>query len=250
MSFARYPSLEGRVVLITGGGSGIGASMVEAFCDQGAKVVFFDIAKEESRALVERLNGAPTFFHCDLTDIEELRRKVTEVRAAQGPVGALVNNAANDERHKVEEISPDYWDRAMAVNLRHFMFAAQAVRPEMAKAGGGSIINLSSVAWMFGGVDMIAYSTAKAGIIGMTNSLAREFGGDNIRVNAIAPGAVMTEKQLRLWYDEKSAAAMAERQMIKRRLEPDEIARAALFLAADDSRMITKQCLMVDAGLR
>ena len=250
MTFARYPSLEGRVVLITGGGSGIGASMVEAFCAQGAKVAFLDIQEEESRKLVERLNGAPTFFHCDLTDVEALRRTIDEVQVAHGPVRALVNNAANDERHKVDELSADYWDQAMAVNLRHFVFAAQAVRPDMARAGGGSIINFSSIAWMAGGTDMIAYSTAKAGIVGMTNSLAREFGGDNIRVNAIAPGAVMTEKQLRLWYDEKSAAAMAERQMIKHRLEPEEIAHAALFLAADDSRMITKQCLVVDAGLR
>ena len=250
MSFARYPSLEDRVVLITGGGSGIGAAMVEAFCDQGAKVAFLDIQEEESSKLVERLNGAPVFFYCDLTDVEALRRSIDEVQVAHGPVRVLVNNAANDERHKVEEISPEYWDRAMAVNLRHFVFAAQAVRPGMAKAGGGSIINFSSIAWMSGFRDMVAYSTAKAGIIGLTNNLAFEYGDDDIRVNAIAPGAVMTEKQLRLWYDEKSAAAMAERQMIKRRLEPEEIARAALFLAADDSRMITKQCLVVDAGLR
>jgi NAD(P)-dependent dehydrogenase (short-subunit alcohol dehydrogenase family) len=238
------------VVLITGGGSGIGAAMVEAFCEQGSQVAFFDILEDESRRLVERLNGAPTFIPCDLTDIEALRRQIQEIRAALGPVRVLVNNAANDERHAVDEVSPGYWDRAMAVNLRHLFFAAQAVRPGMRDAGGGAIINLSSIAWMAGGADMIAYSTAKAGIVGLTNSLAREFGGDNIRVNAIAPGAVMTRKQLRLWYDEASAAAMAGRQMIKQRLEPEDIARAALFLAADDSRMITKQCLVVDAGLR
>ncbi|MEZ5932075.1 MAG: SDR family oxidoreductase [Alphaproteobacteria bacterium] len=250
MSYVCYPSLRDRVVLITGGGSGIGAAMVEAFCAQGAKVAFLDILADESKALIERLKGAPTFIPCDLTDIDALRRNVSEVRAALGPVRVLVNNAANDQRHKVNDVSPDYWDRAMAVNLRHLFFAAQAVRADMAGAGGGSIINLSSIAWMAGGADMIAYSTAKAGIVGMTNSLAREFGGDDIRVNAIAPGAVMTEKQLRLWYDETSAAAIVDRQMIRHRLKPDAIARAALFLAADDSRMITKQCLVVDAGLR
>lgn len=250
MSFARYPSLEDRVVLITGGGSGIGAAMVEAFSAQGAKVAFLDIQEDVSSALVERLKGAPTFFPCDLTDIEELRRKVNEVRAALGPVRVLVNNAANDQRQDANELSPEDWDASMAVNLRHLFFAAQAVRPGMAKAGGGSIINFSSVAWMFGAADLVAYATAKAGIVGMTNSLAREFGADDIRVNAIAPGAVMTEKQLRLWYDEASAAAVAERQLLKHRLQPEEIAPAALFLAADDSRMITKQCLVVDAGLR
>jgi NAD(P)-dependent dehydrogenase (short-subunit alcohol dehydrogenase family) len=250
LTFARYPSLENRVVLITGGGSGIGAAMVEAFCAQGAKVAFLDIEVNESRKLVVRLEGAPQFLSCDLTDIEALRRAIDEVSATLGPIRVLVNNAADDRRHDANELSPDDWDASMAVNLRHLFFAAQAVRPGMVNAGGGSIINFSSVAWMFGGGDLVAYATAKAGIVGMTNSLARKFGDDDIRVNAIAPGAVMTEKQLRLWYDEKSATAVAERQVIKRRLEPEEIARAALFLASDDSRMITKQCLVVDAGLR
>ena len=250
MSFALYPSLKDRVVLVTGGGSGIGAAIVEAFVGQGAKVAFLDIQEEESLALVDRLGGHATFIPCDLTDIEALRDAIRRVLDEIGPVRALVNNAANDARHEIDEVSVEYCDKAMAVNLRHLFFASQAVRPAMAAAGGGAIVNFSSVAWMFGGANLIAYTTAKAGIVGMTHSLAREFGDDNIRVNAIAPGAVMTEKQLRLWYNEETAQAAADRQFIKRRLEPEEIARAALFLAADDSRMITKQCLTVDAGLR
>jgi len=237
-------------VLVTGGGSGIGAAIVEAFVGQDAKVAFLDIQEEPARALVDRLDGAPLFLPCDLTDIDATRHAVAETVRRLGPVRVLVNNAANDARHKIDEVSVASWDHAMAVNLRHLFFTAQTVRPSMAAAGGGSIVNFSSVVWRFGGTDLVAYATAKAGIIGMTNSLAREFGSDNIRVNAIAPGAVMTEKQLKLWYDEETAQAMADRQCIKRRLQPEEIARAALFLAADDSRMITKQCLTVDAGLR
>ena len=250
MSFARHPSLEGRTVLVTGGGSGIGAAIVEAFAGQGAKVAFLDIDDGESNALARRLGGAARYWRCDLTDIESLRRTIAGVIADLGPVTVLVNNAADDQRHQLDEVSVDYWDRAMAVNLRHLFFAAQVVRPGMAGAGGGAIVNLSSVAWMFGATNLVAYATAKGGIVGLTNSLAREFGDDNIRVNAIAPGAVMTEKQLRLWYTEETAKAMADRQIIKRRLEPGEIARAVLFLSSDDSRMITKQCLTVDAGLR
>jgi NAD(P)-dependent dehydrogenase (short-subunit alcohol dehydrogenase family) len=162
----------------------------------------------------------------------------------------LVNNAANDDRHPLDTVTPEYWDKAFAVNLRHQFFAAQEVRAHMRELSGGSIINFSSITWMFGGDGLIAYSSAKAAVIGLTNSLARELGDDNIRVNAIAPGAVVTERQLRLWYTEEQADRMAERQILKRRLLPDEVARTALFLASDDSRMITKQCIVVDAGLR
>jgi NAD(P)-dependent dehydrogenase (short-subunit alcohol dehydrogenase family) len=251
-SFANYPSLKDRVVLVTGGGSGIGAAIVTAFAGQGAKVAFIDIDRDSSEKLVARLSGAaqPLFIHCDLTDIEALRAAIGRVRKQLGPIRVLVNNAANDHRHPVDEVTPDDWDKAFAVNLRHQFFAAQEVRPHMRDLDGGSIINFSSVAWMFGGTDMIAYSTAKSAVIGLTNSLAREFGNDNIRVNAIAPGGVVTERQLRLWYTEEQADQMVERQIIKRRLLPDEIARTALFLASDDSRMITKQCIVVDAGLR
>jgi NAD(P)-dependent dehydrogenase (short-subunit alcohol dehydrogenase family) len=253
-AFARYPSLVDKVVLITGGGSGIGAAMVEAFAGNDARVAFVDIQAEASEKLVDRLGGAgkrrPLFIHCDVTDIEGLRSAIRRVRDELGPIGALVNNAANDDRHPVDTVTPDYWDKAFAVNLRHQFFAAQEVRPHMQELDGGSIINFSSVVWMFGGAGLIAYSTAKSAVVGLTNSLAREFGADNIRVNAIAPGAVVTERQLRLWYTEEQADEMVERQIIKRRLLPDEVARTALFLAADDSRMITKQCIVVDAGIR
>jgi NAD(P)-dependent dehydrogenase (short-subunit alcohol dehydrogenase family) len=252
-SFARYPSLADRVVFVTGGGSGIGAALVDAFAANGARVAFVDILDEASEALVARLGSArhrPHFLHCDLTDIAALKRAIDTFRAELGPIAVLINNAANDDRHAIDEVTPEYWDKTLNVNLRHQFFAAQAVRPHMREVGGGAIVNLSSIAWMFGGADFVAYSTAKAGVIGLTNSLARAFGPDNIRVNAIAPGAVVTERQLRLWYTEEQADEMAARQLIRRRLLPDEIARAALFLASDDSGMITKQCLVVDAGLR
>jgi NAD(P)-dependent dehydrogenase (short-subunit alcohol dehydrogenase family) len=227
--------------------------MVQAFAGQDAKVAFVDIDAQASEALVEQLTEVrhrPRFIRCDLTDIDALRQAVATVEAELGGVGVLVNNAANDERHAVDSVTPEYWDRAFAVNLRHQFFAAQAVRPHMKALGSGSIINFSSTVWMAGGAGFVAYVSAKAAVVGLTNSLAREFGGDNIRVNAIAPGAVVTERQLRLWYTEAQVEEFASRQMIKRRLLPDEVARAALFLAADDSRMITKQCLIVDAGLR
>jgi NAD(P)-dependent dehydrogenase (short-subunit alcohol dehydrogenase family) len=253
LTFAHYPSLQDRVVLVTGGGSGIGGAMTEAFAEQGARVAFIDIDEAASAALVARLSGAryrPLFIRADLNDIGALRSAIARIHAELGPVSVLVNNAANDERHTVADVTPDYWDGAMNVNLRHQFFAAQAVHPHMCALGHGSIINLSSTAFMFGGSDFTVYATAKAGVVGLTNALARAFGGDRIRVNAIAPGAVMTEKQLRLWYTDETADAMARRQMIPERLLPEEVARAALFLAADDSRMITKQCLLVDAGIR
>jgi NAD(P)-dependent dehydrogenase (short-subunit alcohol dehydrogenase family) len=253
MSFARYPSLQGAVVFVTGGGSGIGAAIVEAFATQGASVAFVDILEAESNALVERLgeSGArPLFIRCDLLDIASLRAAVATVRERLGPIGVLVNNAANDTRHDIDEVTEADWDRAMGLNLKHQFFAAQAVRPHMREIGGGSIVNFSSVAWMAGPARMAPYATAKAGIIGLTNTLARDFGADNIRVNAIAPGAVTTERQRRLWVSESDLQQFVARQCLHRVLLPEEIARAALFLASADSGMITKQCLIVDGGLR
>jgi NAD(P)-dependent dehydrogenase (short-subunit alcohol dehydrogenase family) len=252
MSFARYPSLADRVAFVTGGGSGIGAAIVQALAEQGARVAFVDILEDASRSLIQQLSDVdhqPLFIHCDLTDIGALRQAIQRVYQELGPIGILVNNAASDERHEVDKVTPDYWDSAMDVNLRHQFFAAQAVRPHMQELGSGTIINFSSIVWVFGGAAFVAYATAKAGVVGLTNSLAREFGADDIRVNAIAPGAVVTERQLRLWYTEQQADELANRQAIKRRLLPEEIARTVLFLASDDSRMITKQCITVDAGL-
>jgi D-xylose 1-dehydrogenase len=253
LSFAHYPSLQGRVVFITGGGSGIGAALVEAFAAQGAAVAFVDILEAESEALAERLgqNGRrPLFLPCDLMDIAALGAAVEEIRKRLGPIGVLVNNAGNDTRQEVDEVTEAGWDRTMGLNLKHQFFAAQAVRPQMRELGAGSIINFSSIAWMAAAARMSPYATAKAAIIGMTNSLAREFGADNIRVNAIAPGAVITERQRRLWISESDLKAIVGRQCLHRVLLAEEIARTALFLASADSAMITKQCIIVDGGLR
>ena len=254
MSFALYPSLKDRVVFVSGGATGIGADIVAAFVGQGARVGFCDIQTGVGEAYADRLaaNGPrPLFTKADVTDIGALRAAIQATREAFGPIGALVNNAANDHRHAFAEVDVDYWDKSQNVNLRHHFFAAQAVHPQMKALGGGSIINLSSIAWRGGAAEMPAYAAAKAGVVGLTHALARAFGGDNIRVNAIEPGAVMTDRQRELWYKtQDSVDAMAQRQSIKRTLLGEEIARTALFLASDDSRMITKQSLTVDAGLR
>ena len=254
-SFATYPSLHDRVALITGGGSGIGAELVRHFAHNGAKVAFLDIQDAPAEALVLELASCshpPQFEHCDLADIAALRRVIAKIHGDLGPITALVNNAGNDTRHQSHEVTPESWDRTLALNLDHQFFACQAVRPQMQAAGGGAIINLSSIAWMGGGAaHLVAYAAAKAAIVGMTNSLAREYGADGIRVNAIAPGAVITPRQLELWYTtDDQVDAIVARQCLKERLLAHDIARMALFLAADDSRMITKQCYVVDAGLR
>src|SRR5271163_92455 len=252
LPFARYPSLHDRVVFITGGGTGIGAAMVEAFVAQGASVAFADIAHEASHALVERLAGGPQrplFLPCDLTNLAELETAMEETRQRLGPIAALINNAANDQRQDADEATEEDWDRTMAVNLKHQFFAAQIARRQMREIGGGSIVNFSSTAWMVGVARLSVYSTAKAGVVGLTRSLAREFGPDNIRVNAILPGAVVTERQRRLWLSEADVQAIIARQCLPKILVAEEIAHMALFLAADDSRMITKQGFIVDAGL-
>jgi NAD(P)-dependent dehydrogenase (short-subunit alcohol dehydrogenase family) len=256
IQLATYPSLRDRVVLITGGASGIGAEIVRHFARAAARVAFADIQDEAAETLVAELAPdslhAPRFEHCDITDIEALRRVIATLHDDLGPITVLVNNAGNDSRHLSQEVTPEFWDRTLALNLDHQFFACQAVRPQMQAAGGGSIINLSSIAWMGGGAaNLVAYSAAKAAIVGMTNSLAREYGADGIRVNAVAPGAVLTQRQLEFWYtSEAQVEAVVARQCLKERLLPADIARMALFLAADDSRMITKQCFIVDAGLR
>ncbi len=253
MTLARYPSLADRVVFVTGGASGIGAAIVAAFAANDARVAFVDVDRTAAAGLLAALppaRHAPLFLPCDLTDIAALQAAMAQVRDTLGAIAVLVNNAANDERHDVEEVTPAYWDRAMAVNLRHQFFAAQAARAQMRTLGHGAIINFSSIAWMAGGARMVAYTTAKAAVVGLTRSLAREFGADNIRVNAIAPGAVITPRQRRLWLSDADVAAFRDRQCLHRSLLAEDIARAVLFLAADDSAMITKQCLTVDGGLR
>ncbi len=252
-SFARYPSLDDQVVLITGGGSGIGADLVRAFADQGARVAFVDIQDDPSRALVDGLSGsrhAPDFTRCDLTDITVLKRAIADIGTRLGPIGILINNAANDQRQALEAVTEDDWNGAQAVNIRHQFFAIQAVVPDMRKLGKGTIVNFSSIAWMGGGLEMPAYSAAKAAVVGLTNALARDLGPWNIRINAIAPGAVLTEKQRRLWFDADKIKNVIARQCIKKELDGNAVARLALFLASDDADMITKQTFVVDAGLR
>jgi NAD(P)-dependent dehydrogenase (short-subunit alcohol dehydrogenase family) len=247
-----YPSLKDVPVFITGGGSGIGESLVEHFCRQGSRVTFVDLAEEPSLAVVERLAAAgvrkPRFLRCDLRDIEALRAAIAEAAKADGPIRALLNNAGNDDRHRTEDVTVDYWDDRMAVNVRHQFFAAQAVRPYMRDAGGGSIINFGSITWMVGDADCPAYVTSKAAITGMTRALAREFGPERIRVNCMIPGWVMTERQMRLWLNADGERQIAERQCLPDRVLPADIARMALFLASDDSRMCTSQHFIVDAG--
>jgi D-xylose 1-dehydrogenase len=249
---AHYPSLQKAVVLITGGATGIGAAMVEQFALQEARVAFLDIAEENAARLIEKLAPAvadrPAFVKCDLTDIAELRSAIGKIEAQFGAVRVLVNNAASDDRHKLSEVTPEYWDARMNVNLRHQFFAIQAVAPGMTRAGGGSIINMSSIAWMIPSTGLPAYVTAKAGIVGLTRTLARELGGANIRVNCVSPGAIMTERQLRLWMTPDYIAEIMQRQSLKRELTPEDVAKTVLFLASDNSSAITGQNFVVDGG--
>jgi NAD(P)-dependent dehydrogenase (short-subunit alcohol dehydrogenase family) len=253
---ATYPSLRGRVVLITGGGSGIGEAFTEHFWRQGCRVAFFDIDDAASEALVARLaptgpahTGAPMYLYCDVTDIAMVRDCVARVEASLGPVQVLVNNAARDDRKDMLDITPEFWDRALAVNLRHQFFVTQAVARGMIAAGEGSVINMGSISWMRGRPGMAAYTTSKGGINGLTRSLARELGDKNIRVNSIVPGAIVTARQTQLWFKPEDDQRFLDLQCLKFRLQPDEVARAALFLASDEARGITGQNLIVDAGI-
>ncbi|MDV3455674.1 SDR family oxidoreductase [Sphingomonas sp. HF-S4] len=245
---AIYPSLKGKRVLVTGGGSGIGAGMVEGFVRQGARVTFFDIADEDSAALVESLadaETAPVFARVDLTDLATLQAAIAE----HGPFDILINNAASDDRHTIEQVTPAYWDDRIAVNLRHLFFAAQAVIPGMKAAGGGVIVNLGSISWHLALEELTLYQTCKAGIEGLTRSLARELGPDNIRSVCIVPGNVRTPRQLK-WYTPEGEAEIVKAQCLKGRLVPDDIAAMALFLASDDARLVTGHEYFVDAGWR
>jgi NAD(P)-dependent dehydrogenase (short-subunit alcohol dehydrogenase family) len=249
---AIYPSLRHRTVLVTGGGSGIGAAIVARLCEQGARVAFLDIDEGASQALVADLTArtqvTPAFFLCDLRDIDAIRRVIQEVERALGPIRVLVNNAAHDERHSIESVTPDYWDDRMAVNLRHQFFVTQAVIPAMAQAGGGSIINMGSTTWLVGQGGMPGYSAAKAAIAGLTRSLARDLGPRNIRVNSVLPGWTMTKRQLELWVTPEALAETMRRQCLKTQLLPEDIANFVVFLASDDSRMCTNQNYIVDGG--
>lgn len=246
MAFARYPSLRGRTVFITGGASGIGASLVEQFHDQGCKVAFVDIADDEGQALSSRLEGA-WFRRCDVTDADALKSAIADAGAALGPVGVLVNNVANDTRHVAADTTPEQWRRGLAVNLDPTFIASTAVLPMM-QATGGSIINFSSINALLGPAEMPGYVAAKGAVNALTKGLAREWGKFGVRVNAISPGWVVTQRQLELWLTPEAEAEWMKLVALQKRIQPEDVARLALFLASDDSAMITGQNLVIDGG--
>jgi NAD(P)-dependent dehydrogenase (short-subunit alcohol dehydrogenase family) len=243
---ATYPSLAGKRVVVTGGGSGIGEALVEAFARQGAETIFVDILEAESTALVARLSGTPipTVFHrLDLTDLSAMEGFFRSL----GGIDVLINNAGNDDRHTLADITPQYWDERMAVNLRHMLFATKAVAPGMKARGGGAVINLGSISWHLGLPGLLLYETAKAGIEGMTRALARELGPDNIRVTTVVPGNVKTPRQMK-WYTPEGEAEIVAQQCLKTRVMPQHVASLVLFLASDDARMCTGHDYWIDAG--
>jgi D-xylose 1-dehydrogenase len=250
MQGAIYPSLKNRTVLVTGGGSGIGEAIVRRFIGQGARVGFIDIDVPASKKLLESLpeRASVHFEHADLRDIGALRRAVASVREALGPITILVNNAARDDRHEIKDVTPEFWDERIAVNLKHQFFTAQAVAPDMIQAGGGSIVNMGSVSWVIGQGNMPCYTTAKSAIQGLTRGLARDLGPHNVRVNSILPGWIMTQRQQDMWLTPEGEAELMQRQCLKRKLIPDDIARVVIFFAADDSGACTNQSYIADGG--
>lgn len=246
---ARYPSLAGKRVLVTGGASGIGAGTVAAFVRQGAKVSFFDIAEDDGRAFAEQLGPSARFTAVDVTNISALQGAIAHEINAAGAFDVLVNNAASDDRHGIADVTEAYWDERFAVNLKHQFFCAQAVIPGMRAKGGGAIINMGSISWHLGLPDLTLYQTAKAAIEGLTRSLAREVGRDNIRVTCVIPGNIQTPRQQR-WYTPEREAEIVAAQCLDGRLVPEDVAAMILFLASDDARLITAHNYWVDGGWR
>ena len=248
---AQYPDLQGASVFITGGGSGIGASLTEGFLRQGARVAF--VQRSDSTGFCDQMQAEtgtrPLFIPCDITDTAKLKAATEQAAAAHGPITVLVNNAANDKRHDTLDVTEEFWDWSQAINLKSYFFCCQAVLPGMKAAGGGSIINFSSVSYMMGNAGYPSYATANAGITGMTRALAREFGPDRIRVNALMPGWVMTQKQKDLWVTPEALAGQLDRQCLKEPLDPSDIVGGTLFLASNASRMMTSQALVIDGGV-
>ena len=253
MAHATYPSLQDRVVFISGGSSGIGAELVRAFAAQGAHVAFCGTRPEGGAPLIEELvrdgHPQPWYRACDVRDTHAYQQLLTEAAAELGAIRVLVNNAGRDDRHAMEDVTPQMWDDRIALNLKHYFFAIQAVAPGMAAAGGGVVINMGSVSWMRGRPNLVGYTTAKAGILGLTRTLARELGPRNIRVNAVVPGAIVTDRQTTLHRDAEADRQFLDAQCLKVRLDPGHVARATLFLAADDSDGMTGQHVLVDAGI-
>jgi NAD(P)-dependent dehydrogenase (short-subunit alcohol dehydrogenase family) len=251
MSYAIYPSLVDKTVVITGGGSGIGAAMVEAFAAQGARVFFLDVAVEESLQLQESLRKSshpPVFLRCDLRDVAAIEASFAEIAERGGPVEVLVNNAANDDRNLVGGITAEYWNRSMEVNLRHQFFCAQAVADGMRSLGRGVILNLGSISWHLATANLSIYMTAKAASEGLTRGLARDLGAHGIRVNSIIPGAVRTPRQMKLWQSAESEAKIVADQCLQERIDPEHVAPMALFLASDDAARCSGRDYFVDAG--
>ena len=253
MNEASYPSLRDRVVFISGGSSGIGAELVRAFACQGSRVAFCGTRADGGQALIDELTDAglpaPWYAACDVRDTRAYQALLGRVIGELGAIRVLVNNAGRDDRHAMEDVTPELWDERLALNLKHYFFAIQAVAPAMTAAGGGSIVNMGSVSWMRGRPNLVGYTTAKAGILGLTRTLARELGPRNIRVNALVPGAIVTERQSALHRDAAADQAFLDAQCLKIRLDAGHVARPTLFLAADDSNGMTGQHVLVDAGI-
>ena len=248
--YATYPDLKNKRVVVTGGGTGIGAGIVDAYVRQGSQVVFLDIADEPSQQLAASYPQAahqPRFLHCDMTNLEELKKTFAEIER-DGPVDILINNAANDHRHAVADVTPQYWDDSLAVNLRHQFFCAQAVAPGMKAKGGGVILNFGSISWYLALPQLTLYMTAKAAIEGMTRGLARDLGGDGIRVNCIIPGSIKTPRQMALWHSPEDEAAILAAQCLHERVEPEDVAALTLFLASDNAARCSGRDYFVDAG--
>ena len=250
--YAAYPSLRDRTILITGGATGIGASLVEAFAHQASQVIFLDIQDQAAQSLITRLQSqtphTPTYYRCDLTDTIALQRCIEAILSQFPAIDVLINNAGNDTRHTTESVTPELWDQLIAVNLKHQFFLTQAIAPGMKLRQRGSIINMSSISWMIPTTGLPVYIAAKAAIVGLTRTFAHELGPHNIRVNSILPGAILTERQRQLWFTEAYSAEILSRQALKRHLQPEEVARLALFLASDDSSAITNQTHIIDGG--
>ena len=249
----KYADLKNKRVFITGGGSGIGASIVEHFCEQGSEVYFVDIDKKSSKKLLTKLKKnkfrAPTFIECNLLDINRLEKIIKKFISTKGPIHALINNAANDDRHTTDQVDEAYWNDRMNINLKHFFFTIKSSIPGMIKKKNGAIVNLSSVSWMLGEGDKVAYETAKSAVIGLTRSFAREFGKYNIRCNSVTPGSIATERQIKHWLTAKYKKFILDKQCLKRQLKPDDVANLVLYLSSEASSGCTKQNFIVDAGI-
>ena len=249
----KYSDLKSKRVFITGGGSGIGASIVEHFCEQGSEVYFVDINLIETKKLLKKIKKnkfrAPTFLECNLLDIKKLEKIIKKIISSKGAINVLINNAANDDRHTTDQVDEKYWQNRMDINLKHYFFAAKAVIKGMKKIKAGSIINLSSVSWMLGEGDKVVYETAKSAVVGLTRSFAKEYGKYNIRTNSVVPGSIVTERQIKHWLTPKYKKLILESQALKRQLKPNDVAQLVLFLASDQSSGCTKQSFIVDGGI-